>query len=155
MNDSNNRLEQKRHIFQALLEKKRSEFDELRNFQRDQLESINKDDLDKGDMIESPTENLMREVRLEGKSLQNLEEEINILSKYNSPDLKDKVAPMSVIHTDIGNFVVGVPEHFFEVQGEKYTGISSQSPIYEAMENSGKGDEITFNGRQVRILDVF
>lgn len=147
-------LVEKQRAFEALLNKKREEYDRLTNFQKEQLESVNGDDLDKGDIIESPTENLMREVRLEGDNLDKLKEEIEFLDRFESLAAKKEVGPVSLVDTNIGKLLVAVPENSFTAQGNTYTAISVESPIYRELEGKKAGDEINFNGHSVKINTV-
>ncbi len=148
------KLKLKHSVFEALLNHKKAEFKKISDYQQDQLESINEADLDKSEMIESQTENMMREMRTESQSLDHLKAEINFLEDYKSFKNRDEVGPSCLVKTSIGNFVVAVPEHQFEVNDEKYTGISTKSPLYEALEGKTEGESIEFNGQNVKISQV-
>ncbi|WP_417610419.1 hypothetical protein [Owenweeksia hongkongensis] len=151
---SADKLKLKHAVFEALLSQKKAEFEKISKYQQDQLESINEADLDKSEMIESQTENMMREMRTESQSLDHLKEEVNFLEDYKSFKNREKVGPSCIVKTNIGNFVVAVPEHEFTVEGEKFTGISTKSPIYEALEGKTEGDSISFNGQEIKISQV-
>ena len=67
----------------------------------------------------------------------------------------DIVEPGAVVAFGGRNFVVAVSTDRFEVEGETYMGISTQSPIFKAMEGLSAGDSFTFNGRDVTLDTVF
>ncbi len=94
---------------------KKEEFERLKHFQREQLESINKDDLDEHDMIESPMENQMREVRLEGKVIDHIEKDIEKLEKVEQIPAREEVQPWALVRTDRQNFLVFLPEQKIEL----------------------------------------
>ncbi len=145
------KLKEKHKVFKALLDRKQEEFSKISKYQQEQLNSINNADLDQSEMIENQRENMMREMRTESQSLDHLKEEINYLEDFQSFTARTEVGPSTLVKTSIGNFVVSVPEHLFEVDGTEYTGITTKSPAYEAMEGSKEGDNLKFNGQEVKI----
>ena len=148
------KLKEKHKVFEALLGRKKEEFSKISKYQQEQLNSINEADLDQSEMIENQRENMMREMRTESQSLDHLKSEINYLEDFQSFSAKTEVGPSTIIKTNIGNFVVAVPEHLFGVDGNEYTGISTKSPAYEAMVGKKAGDKLKFNGQDVEIKEV-
>jgi len=69
--------------------------------------------------------------------------------------LTDKVGPGAVVRFDGRNVVVCVSTVRFDVAGETYMGISTQSPIYLAMAGLRAGDVFTYNGSDHTVDDVF
>lgn len=151
---SEEKLKQKHKIFEVLLHKKQERFKELSNFQDDQLESINDADLDNNSIMENQTEQMLRETRVENESLDHLKQEINYLEDYQSFKENDKVGPSTIVKTDMANLVISVPQRTFEVNGEKFNGVSTKSPIYEALEGRTAGDKVDFNGQNIEIKEV-
>lgn len=151
---SEEKLKQKHKIFEVLLHKKQERFKELSNFQDDQLESINDADLDNNSIMENQTEQMLRETRVENESLDHLKQEINYLEDYQSFKENDKVGPSTIVKTDMANLVISVPQRTFEVDGEKFNGVSTKSPIYEALEGRTAGDKVDFNGQNIEIKEV-
>lgn len=145
------KLQEKYKVFEQLLKRKKSRFEELSNFQQEQVESINEADMDQDSIMENQTEAMLREARIENESLDHLKEEINYLEDFKSFRAREEVGPSTLVKTSMGNFVVAVPEHLLEVDGQKFTGISTKSPLYEALEGKREGDTIQFNGQQVKI----
>lgn len=148
------KLETKREVFKTLLEIKKKQYNEIKKFQEEQLSSINDADLDRSEMIESQTENMMREMRVESASLDHLKEEINYLEDYNSFMDRDTVGPSTIVKTTKANYVVSVAEKSFTVQGDEYYGISTKSPVYQALKDKKEGDEVEFNGDTLKITTV-
>lgn len=68
--------------------------------------------------------------------------------------LTDTVGPGAVVSFGGRNFVVSVSTSRFEVNGASYMGISTQSPIYRAMEGLKPGEAFTHNGQDYEIDDV-
>ncbi|WP_158968903.1 hypothetical protein [Chachezhania sediminis] len=69
--------------------------------------------------------------------------------------LKSEVMAGAVVSFSGKNFVVAVSTDAFEVGGERYMGISEQSPIYRAMQGLAEGDSFAFNGKDVMLDQVF
>lgn len=148
-------LREKREVFQALLSKKQEEFERLSNFQEDQLESINADKKDQPkDLMESSTEKELREIRVENNTIDKLREQINYLEGFKSLKRRERVEQGSLVKTSEGNFLVAVPELKFEAEDEIYSGISADSPLFEALEGKNEGDEVKFNGQEYKIEHI-
>lgn len=67
----------------------------------------------------------------------------------------DTVRPGAIVAFNNRHFVVAVATSRFECKGTEYMGISTQSPIYRAIEGLGAGDEFTYNGRSYTLDEVF
>lgn len=153
--DTEEALKEKRQVFQALLDRKQEEFDRLSNFQEEQLESINADKKNQPkDLMESSTEKELREIRLENKTIDKLREQINYLEGFKSLKRRNKVEQGSLVKTSEGNFLIAVPELNFKANGDSYSGISADSPLYEALEGHREGDKVEFNGMEFKIESV-
>lgn len=154
MENKESLLKWKKAVFDALLENKQKQFEEARDYQRSQLKSINEADLDQSEMLENQTENMMQEMRVESESLDHLEEEINTIKANRSLDAHTEIGPSTVVKTNIGNFVVCVPMKSFKVNGEEYRGISTQTPIYNALQGKGAGEKVNFNDQDIAVKEV-
>ncbi len=66
----------------------------------------------------------------------------------------DTVGPGAVIKFNNRRFVVCVSTTRFEVDGDTYMGISTQSPIYLAMVGLQAGDVFTHNATEFEVEDV-
>lgn len=60
----------------------------------------------------------------------------------------------SLVITDKMNFFVAASMGDFDLDGNKYFIISTQTPIYEAMEGKETGDSFSFRGRTYKIKGV-
>lgn len=148
-------LKEKRDVFQALLNKKRAEFERLSSFQEEQLQSINADKKDQPkDLMESSTEKELREIRVENNTIDKLRQQINYLEGFKSLKRRGQVEQGSLVKTSEGNFLVAVPELKFEVEGHSYSGISADSPLFEALEGHKEGAEVNFNGLDYKIEHI-
>lgn len=68
--------------------------------------------------------------------------------------LTDTVAPGAVLSFNDRHFVVITSTSKFDCGGKTYMGISTQSPIYRAIEGLKAGDTFTHNGREYTLDDV-
>lgn len=68
--------------------------------------------------------------------------------------LTDRIGPGAVVTFNNRNFIVCVSTTRFEVAGATYMGISTGSPIYQAIAGLKAGDRFTFNGSELEIEDV-
>jgi len=69
--------------------------------------------------------------------------------------ITERVQPGAVVRLGGSHVIVAVSTAQFDHEGTRYMGISPQSPIYLAMEDLEKGDIFVFNGKDVRIDEVF
>lgn len=69
--------------------------------------------------------------------------------------LTDTVRLGSVVMFNNRSFVVAVSTGRFDHDGKTYMGISTQSPIYKAMEGLQAGDSFTHNGKEFTLDAVF
>lgn len=67
----------------------------------------------------------------------------------------DHVRPGAVVSFGGRHVVVSVSTTQFDHDGVFYMGISPQSPIYKAMDGLAAGDSFAFNGKEVRVDEVF
>lgn len=68
--------------------------------------------------------------------------------------LAERVQPGAVVEFNNRRFVVCVSTTRFDVDGQTYMGISTQSPIYLAMVGLQAGDIFTHNGTEFEVQDV-
>jgi transcription elongation GreA/GreB family factor len=67
---------------------------------------------------------------------------------------KSEVVPGAVVKIGARHFVISVPTDRFECEGRTFLGISTQAPIYEALEGKRVGESCTFNGRELLVEDI-
>ncbi len=68
--------------------------------------------------------------------------------------LTNRVAPGAVVSFNNNHFISCVSTTRFEVEGRIYMGISTGSPIYQAMADCQAGDTFVFKGKEYIIQDV-
>lgn len=66
----------------------------------------------------------------------------------------DRVGPGAVVTFGGASYVVGVVSDPFESGGVTYEGISTNSPVYAAIEGLHAGDTFTVGGREQRLDEV-
>jgi transcription elongation GreA/GreB family factor len=148
-------LVNKKEVFESLLAKKEREFKRLKDFQEDQLESINdSQELESHDIIENPNENQMREIRIENETLEQLQGEIEYLRGFTFEKERHAVEVGSLVKTNRGSFAVAVPQLNFKVKGAFFTAILAKSPLYKALEGKKEGDEVDFKNQKFKIEEV-
>ena len=77
------------------------------------------------------------------------------LEKIDPDKLFDTVQFGAIVITDKQNIFVSTGMGKFESGGVSYYGISSQAPIFRAMENARVGCSFELNGRRFEIKDIF
>ena len=68
---------------------------------------------------------------------------------------KTHVERGAVVNLDGRYFVIAVSTDKFTCQGHEMMGISTQAPIYAALEGKKAGDTVSFNRRKMKIIEVF
>lgn len=67
---------------------------------------------------------------------------------------RNRVALGAIVATNLHTFFVSASLENFEVNGRPYVGISTQSPIYQAMEGKSAGETFTFKGTRYEIRAI-
>lgn len=76
----------------------------------------------------------------------------NFLNLDHSP--KGKVEPGAMVLTDSLNFYIGISATMFEYDGKKFIGLEPDAPFYAALRDAKKGDEVSYNQHQYKILEI-
>lgn len=98
---------------------------------------------------------LMRQHELFSTQYKTTENMMLALEKIQPDKILDTVQFGAVVISDKQNIFVSTGMGKFESGGISYFGISSQAPIFKAMENKKAGSSFEVNGRQFEIKDVF
>ncbi len=85
----------------------------------------------------------------EGKTQQ-----FQMLEKIERADPGEAVDFGSLVSTDSGCFLIGPSVGAFEFEGENIFLISPHAPMAEALLGTGKGEKITFRGKEIQILEL-
>ena len=88
-------------------------------------------------------------------ALDALQRDINILSNLEAIDPTEEIQLGDVIETDQGHFFVAVPADEFEVDGVAYRGISTDSPLFQALLGKHNGDRVELNGTGYTLKNSF
>jgi hypothetical protein len=67
---------------------------------------------------------------------------------------KSRVEEGAAVQVDSRWYVVGVATQTFVCEGQTYMGISTEAPIYRALEGAMAGDDVEFRGRILKIQAV-
>lgn len=84
-----------------------------------------------------------------------LNNELQILESIDPNEETEKAELGSVVVTDQRIFYVSVSIEQIEVEGQKIFGLSVKAPIYEAISKISKGEKMSFNGVNYKVLDVY
>ncbi|MCF8464714.1 MAG: GreA/GreB family elongation factor [Flavobacteriales bacterium] len=83
-------------------------------------------------------------------------EEMNVLNKMHvAEELHQTVAMGSIVKTDKHTFFPSVSIEKFEANGQELFGVSSKSPIYQAMQGKKAGDSFEYNKTKYTISEVY
>jgi hypothetical protein len=84
-------------------------------------------------------------------------QEMNELIRLSRLEHNDhsRVEPGSIVVTDRNTIFVSVSIEQFEVDGEPLVGVSTSSPLYQAMKGLRKGDAFQCMGISYNITDIF
>ena len=102
-------------------------------------------------------EMVMPEIEALNEQLEFANDEMELLYKIqNQNDRPHAVAgPGAAVKTDKDTFFISASIEQFSVDGQRFIGISDQSPIYQAMRGKRKGDAFAYKNRTYRIEDIF
>jgi len=68
---------------------------------------------------------------------------------------KKRVTTGAIIETDSLHFFIGYPTMPFEMEGKRFVGISTGSPIYALMNGKRAGDTFQYSGTTYQIKQIF
>ena len=81
--------------------------------------------------------------------------EMGILKSLDPSKEKTRIEQGAVVFTNKLAFFIGVSSEKIEVDGEMIYGISTQAPIYSAMDNLEKGAKFKYNNTEYEIENVY
>lgn len=61
----------------------------------------------------------------------------------------------SVVKTSQANYFIAIPAGEIVAEEEKYYAVGANAPIAKVLSGKKTGDDVTFNGRQIHIEEVF
>lgn len=132
-------LDQKIQYFQNLIE-------DLRASNTDTKSSM-------GDKYETSREMLQQEIMQLQRQLDSVLMQKSVLNKVKEP-IQEKITFGSIVKTSMGNFVIAISIPEFDVSGEKYIGISEQTPLAKQLIGKSKGDTFTIQQKERLIREI-
>ena len=117
--------------------------------------SANETNSSAGDKYETSREMLQGVIEQYTHQLQEAQKlRENLQMIIQNISMTKKAGAGSVVETNSGNFFLAIPAGLTEIQGNKYTIISLYSPIGKLLLEKGKGDKLTFNGKEYTITKI-
>lgn len=132
-------VDQKIQYFQNLIEDLRSSHTETKSSM--------------GDKYETSREMLQQEImQLQRQSDNVLKQKVVLDSVKESPN--ENISFGSIVKTSMGNFVIAISIAEFEVSGEKYIGISEQTPLAKELIGKSKTDTFVIQQKERQIFEI-
>ena len=146
----------KQKIIDYLIAQKTESYDNMMRMQRADMSEAEKNNEEEDGMFDSgKTGQSLNRVDARASVVEALQRDIDLLSGLNSIEPNDNIQLGDVIITNRGNFFVAVPEEEFTVDGVALRGISTESPLYQALAGKRNGDEVEVNGTSFRLQDSY
>lgn len=98
---------------------------------------------------------LTRKYDMYALQLSKANEELRGIEQIKTAKLSDKVAFGTVIHTNLHKIIVAGGIGKINVDNVEYFSVSATVPVFNALKDHKKGESIVFNGKELKILDVF
>jgi len=148
----------RRQLIDACMEKQQQLIDNFRDRIKTltEAEGLGNEESYDNDVLAKNAEKVA-EINTLNELLEFANSEMRILENLRETEtiIRDIASPGAVVVTDRGIFFVSASLEHFRVNGDPYIGISTNSPLYRAMEGASKGDTFSFKGTEYRIRDVF
>lgn len=107
-----------------------------------------------GDKHETGRAMLQLEREKLGQQLQQLQQDELLLSKIAHTTTHESCVLGSLVRTHLGNYYLGISLGQITVAEEKVFSISLQSPIGKLLFGKKVNDTLTFNGKEIQILEI-
>ncbi len=107
------------------------------------------------DRYDSFRTQLLRKRDMYGQQLARINEQIKALDGIDTSKTMNVVSYGAVVITEFQKLFISTGVGKFEIDGAVYYAISGIVPVYKAMEGLKAGETFEFNGRRIKILDVF
>ena len=141
-------------VFQAIKHLQRH-ISSLQTEQKKKLIDVNLEDIDKGDVAESPKEQMMDEFLEQGMSLDHLNQAIEKLHQISSLETELPTASFgSLVKTNLGYFLVGTAFPGFFWKENKIIGLSMEAPLFKKMEGLKSHAKFSFKNIEYIIEEI-
>ena len=147
-------LDLKKQIILELIRLKQEQLHGLMLEQKERLESANQEDIDKGDPIESPKQQMMAEVELHASRLDQISADLKALQRIDLTTVHSQVSYGSLISSNKGLILVGIASLPFSFEDKKLLGISTESPLFQKMEGLGEYTEFHLGKIEYVIFEI-
>ena len=98
---------------------------------------------------------MMKKKDMQVKQLENYLDDIKLIKKADPNRISEKVEFGSVVITDKQKMFIAVALGKIQIEGEIYFAISTQVPVFKAMQDLKVGKSFTINNNQFTIKDIF
>ncbi len=98
---------------------------------------------------------LLRKRDMFAQQLAKLNTQLDVLDRIDPGRGCDKVEFGALVITDLQKLFISTGLGKIDCEGDQYYAVSGAVPIFRAMEGKKAGDEFTFNGKKIRIKDIF
>lgn len=107
-----------------------------------------------GDKYETGREMAQQEIDRNKLQLTEAARQKQILERINPTRRHTTVQPGSLVYTNYGNFYIAIGAGQFTVHDDLYFAVSPNSPIGSKLNGLNQTSEISFNGKNYRILEI-
>ncbi|MDO1449951.1 hypothetical protein Q0590_26970 [Rhodocytophaga aerolata] len=144
----------KKDIVNELIRLKQEQFQRLMLEQKEKLENANLEDIDKGDLLESPRQQMMAEIELQATRVDGVKADIDTLKRIDLTKAYTHVAHGALIRANIGFILVGVASWSFVFGEQKVLGITTNSSLYKKMDGLKEHTEFHLGEIEYIIFDI-
>jgi len=141
----------KKSVLKLFLTCAEEQLNKFKAMEQDLLDAANMGDEDKESQIESPMEGMMEDVQIQGQSVDHFSMIVSNLKQVDPNLMKNNVEFGALVSTNNGIFLVAAPVAKTGTGSFEVTGISTQAPIFKAMEGKEEGDSFEFNQKKYKI----
>lgn len=148
----------KKKLLEASIKKHQSVIDDLQRSIKELLGNDETTNEDESDMsLQGFRTEQIQKANLIGNQVSFANDEMTLLNNMlpGIEDIHDEVILGSVVVTDKMNFFVSASIEQFEVDGIEIFGLSTESPLFQAMKGKRKGDKFSFKDQEYKIHDLF
>ena len=108
-----------------------------------------------GDKYETGREMINLEINKLAEQLQQFKNLRNTLNVAKSRTNNGSAQLGTAVKTNMANYFIAIPADRIIVDGDEYFAIGANSPIAQLLLHKKAGEEIIFNGKSAKILEVF
>ncbi len=153
---SQDQLAEKKAVAARLLTIKENSYQNMMAMQTadmDEAEETNEEEQNRYE--DGKVDQSINRVEARASVVEALQHDINVLSNIEEIEPTEEIQLGDIIETDRGNFFVGAASDEFEVNGKKYRGISTESPLYLALRGKHNGDSVEVNGSSFKLVNSY